>query len=256
MEKNLKPINELTQLWVLDLWKGAKTIQWIKDSIFFFPLFIGYFYLHLKYYSLPRFPCHKPPISSPCPFSIRVFPIPNHLLSPLIFPYTGVPALAGPRASPSFGAQQGHPLLHMNLESWVWPCRVFGLWFSPWKLWFFGIVVLMGLQVPSAPSIFSLIPPIGTLFSVEWFAANICICIWHTIAVPLRRQLYQAPLSMHFLASSILSSFDVCKYMCCISMWDRFICHSFRMWRKRNIPPLLVGLQTGLGYHPTYIHQT
>jgi len=70
----------------------------------------------------------------------------------LTFPYTGDPPLTGPRASPPIGAQQGHPLLHMQLEPWVCPCVVFGWRFSPWELWLVGII-LMGLQTPSAPSI-------------------------------------------------------------------------------------------------------
>jgi len=64
----------------------------------------------------------------------------------------------------------------------------------------------MGSQAPSALSILSLIPPMGVLFSVQWFAASICLCIWHVLVVSLRRDLYLVPVSMHFLASSILSS--------------------------------------------------
>jgi len=36
-----------------------------------------------------------------------------------------------------------------------------------------------------------------------------------------RRKLYQAPVSMHFLASAILSGFDGCMYMCWIPRWGR-----------------------------------
>jgi len=83
---------------------------------------------------------------------------------------------------------------------------VFGWWFSPRELRLVGIVVHMGLQAPSAPSILSLIPPIGTLFSVQWLVASIHLCICQALAKPLRRQLYQVPVSIHFLASSILPS--------------------------------------------------
>jgi hypothetical protein len=38
-------------------------------------------------------------------------------------------------------------------------------------------------------------------------------CIGQALAQPLRRQLYQAPVSMHFLASAIVSGFGVC-------IWD------------------------------------
>jgi len=126
---------------------------------------------------------------------MRVFPLPNQPPSSrcptLIFPYSGCggdPALAGTKASPLVGAQHGHPLLHMQLEPWVCPCVVFGWWFSPWKLWLAGIAVLMGSQVPSAPSILSLTPPMRTPFSVHWLATSIHLCICHTLAEPLRRQ--------------------------------------------------------------------
>jgi hypothetical protein len=78
-----------------------------------------------------------------------------------------------------------------------------------------GIVVLpMGLQTPLAPSVLSLAPPLGTLCSVQWMAASILLCICQALAEPLRRQLYQALLSKHFLASTIVSAFDDC-------LWDR-----------------------------------
>jgi len=51
----------------------------------------------------------------------------------------------------------------------------------------------MGLQTPSAPSILSLIPSLGTAFSMQWLAVSILLCIGHALAEPLRRQLYQAP---------------------------------------------------------------
>jgi len=82
-----------------------------------------------------------------------------------------------------------------------------------------GIVVLMGLQAPSTLSILPLIPLKGVLFSVQWFAASIDLCIGHDLDVSLRRDLYPVPFSIHFLASSILSSFGGCIYMG--HMWSR-----------------------------------
>jgi len=61
----------------------------------------------------------------------------------------------------------------------------------------------------------------GTQFSVQWLAASICLCVCHTLAVSLRRHLYLVPVSMHFLASSILSSFGGCIYVGCIPMRGR-----------------------------------
>jgi hypothetical protein len=75
------------------------------------------------------------------------------------------------------------------------------------------VVLPVGLQTPSAPSVLSLTPLSGILCSVQWLAASIHICIGKALAEPLRRQLYQAPVSKHFLASTIVSAFGDC-------IWD------------------------------------
>jgi len=72
----------------------------------------------------------------------------------------------------------------------------------------------LGLQTHSAPSILSLTPPLGTSFSVQWLAASIHLCVCQALAKPLRGQLYQAPVSIHFLASAIVTGFGGC-------IWDR-----------------------------------
>jgi len=177
--------------------------------------FIGYFIYLSNVVPFPGFPNHKSPILSPFPFFYEGVPPPQPPPSLPDIPLhwgRGDPALAGPRASPPIGAQQGHPLLHMQLELWVCPCVLFGWWFSLWKLWSVGIV-LMGLQAPSVPSNLSLTPPMGTPFSVQWFATSIRLCICPALAETLKRQLYQAPVSMHFLASSVLSRFGGCVYI-------------------------------------------
>jgi hypothetical protein len=71
----------------------------------------------------------------------------------------------------------------------------------------------IGLQTPSAPSVLSLTPPLGSPCSVQWLAASIHICIGQFLAEPLRRQLYQAPVSKYFLASAIVSGFGDCIWM-------------------------------------------
>jgi len=157
-------------------------------------------------------------------------------------------AFTGPRSSPPIDAQQCHPLLHMQLEPWVAPCVLFGWWFSPWELqgvWFIDIVVLpMGLKTPSVTSVFSLTPPLGTPFSVQWLAVSICLCICQALAEPLRRQLYQAPVSMHFLASPIVTAcdphygnlwmvipFSLCSTLCLhISFCEYFVPPSKKDW--------------------------
>ena len=69
------------------------------------------------------------------------------------------------------------------------------------------------LQTPSAPSVLSLAPSLGTLCSVQWLAMSIRLCICQALAGPLRRQLYQAPFRKHFLASTTVSGFGDC-------IWD------------------------------------
>ena len=74
------------------------------------------------------------------------------------------------------------------------PCILFGWWFSPWELWvvwLVDIVVLpMGLQSPSAPSV-SLTLPLGSRGSVQWLAVSICISLSQVLAELLRGQPYQ-----------------------------------------------------------------
>ena len=65
----------------------------------------------------------------------------------------------------------------------------------------------MGLQNPSAPTVLVLRTPLGSLCSVQ-LAASIHICISKALAEPLRRQLYQVPVSKLLLASTIVSGFD------------------------------------------------
>jgi len=107
-------------------------------------------------------------------------------------------------------SQDQGPLLPLMLDkailcicSWSHG-SLFVWWFSPWELWRFGLVDMvvlpMGLQIPSAPSVFSLTPSLGFLCSVQWLAMSICLCICQALEEPLRGQLYQASVSKHFLA--------------------------------------------------------
>jgi hypothetical protein len=97
----------------------------------------------------------------------------------------------------------------MQLEPWVPPCVFFDWWFSPTELWrywlFHNVDPPMGLQTPSAPWVFSLTHFLGTLCSVQWMAVSIHFCICQALAEPFKRQLYQAPVSKHLLASTIQS---------------------------------------------------
>ena len=77
------------------------------------------------------------------------------------------------------------------------------------------VVLPRGLQTPSAPSVLSLTPPLGSPCSVPWLAVSIRICVGQALAEPLRRQPYQAPVSKFSLASAVVSGFGK-------SIWDGF----------------------------------
>jgi hypothetical protein len=104
----------------------------------------------------------------------------------------------------------------MQLKPRVAPWSLFGWWFNPWELWevwLVDIVVLpMGLQIPLLPSLLSLTLPLGTPCSIQWLTVSICLCICQDLAEPLRRQLYQTPVSKHFLAPCVVSGLGVCEW--------------------------------------------
>jgi hypothetical protein len=81
-------------------------------------------------------------------------------------------------------------------------------------VWLADIVVLtIGLQIPSATSVLSLTLSLGNQCSGQRLAVSIHLYIFQVLAEPLRRQLYQAPVSMYFLESTTLSIFGDC-------IWD------------------------------------
>jgi len=93
------------------------------------------------------------------------------------------------------------------------------------------IVLPMGLQFPSAPSVLPLGLPLGFLGSVQWLAMSMCICIGQALAEPLRGQPYQVPVSKHFLTSAIVwgladTFFSTLKF--CVSTY--LICSKFAFW--------------------------
>jgi hypothetical protein len=75
------------------------------------------------------------------------------------------------------------------------------------------VVPPMGLQTPSAPWVLSLAPSLGTLCSVQWMVVSIHFCICQALAEPLRRELYQVPVSKLLLVPTIVSEFGGC-------IWD------------------------------------
>ena len=74
------------------------------------------------------------------------------------------------------------------------------------------VVLPMGLQSPSAPSVLPLTLPVGSLGSVQWLTARTYLCIGQALAELLKEQLYQVPVSKCFLASAIVSGFGVCRW--------------------------------------------
>jgi hypothetical protein len=177
------------------------------------PFFLIRYFLYLDFncYPLSLFPSRNS--LSLWPASMRVFRHPPTPASPPWHsPTLGHQAFTGPRAFLPIDVLQSHPLLHIPLEPWIPPCVHFGWWFSLPELWWYllvHIVVLpMGLQIPSAPSVLSLAPPLGTRCSVQWLAVSIRLCICQALAEPLRRQLYQATVS-NYLVSTIVSQFGI-----------------------------------------------
>jgi hypothetical protein len=61
------------------------------------------------------------------------------------------------------------------------------------------ILLFYGVANHSEPWVLSLTPPLGTLCSVQWLAESIRLCVCQALVEPLRRQLFQAPVTMHLL---------------------------------------------------------
>jgi hypothetical protein len=106
----------------------------------------------------------------------------------------------------------------MQLEPWVPPFILLGWWSSPWELmgqgsgWFILFLLLLSCK-PVQLLRSSLAPPLRTPDSVQWMAMNIHFPNCQALPEPLRRQLYQAPVSKHLLASTIMYGFGNC-------IWD------------------------------------
>ena len=113
--------------------------QLLHSSQVNFIILISYFlYLHFKCYAFTWFHLQKLPILSPLPMLINP---PTPTSWPWHSPTLGHRAFIGPRASPPIDDRLGYPLLHMQLEPWVPPCVLFGLWFSAWE----GILILKSM---------------------------------------------------------------------------------------------------------------
>jgi hypothetical protein len=111
--------------------------------LFFYYFFITYFpQLHFQCY--PKSPHTLPPLLS--------YPLIPIFFSPGIPLYWGIYSLRVQWASLSSDGRLGHLLIHMQLES-----RARGYWLVH------NVVLPIGLQIPLAPWVLSLAPPLGAL---------------------------------------------------------------------------------------------
>jgi hypothetical protein len=158
LNPNLRPTSNL-----ISLWKGRTFCFLFKElDIYFF--IIRYFLFTFQMLSPFLVSPQNLPIQSSLPYFYEGAPPLTPACLPSNSPIQGHQAFTGPRASSPTDAREGHPLLHLQPGPWVPPCVLFGWWFCPWELWVVDIVVLpIGLQISSAPSVLSLTPPLGTL---------------------------------------------------------------------------------------------
>jgi hypothetical protein len=159
-------------------------LHWNLNFFLSFSYFLFYWIFYLfTFQMLSPFPVSpwKPPIPFPLPLLLWRCSPTHPLPTPLESPTLGHWAFTGPRPSLPTDALQDHPLLRMRLEPWVPPCVLLGYWFSTSELregrvWLVDIVILpMGLQTPSAPSVLSLTPLLRTLCSVQICASKTII---------------------------------------------------------------------------------
>jgi hypothetical protein len=165
------------------------------------------------------FPSKTPQSHAPPPASMRVFPLTrsNSQLNTLAFPYTGAKGLLRTKGHSSYWCQP-------TLSSATYATGAMGhsmcmLWLVISPLGALG--GLVGWYCGSSYGVanpFSSFSPFSNSSlespcSVQWLAGSIYLCTCQALAEPLRWQLYQAPVSKHFLVSPIVSGFSVC-------IWD------------------------------------
>jgi hypothetical protein len=185
--------------------------------------------LDILFQMLSPFPIslwQKRPITSPLLLLLWGYTPPTHPL-PLPCLHTPLqwnikPSLDQGPLLPLMSPLEGHPLLHIQLKPCVSPCVLLGWWWRPWQLWLVDIVVLpMGLQISSAPSVLSLTPPLGSPCSVQWLASSMHLCICQALAKPLWRQLYQALVSKIIILNSGIYGTEIIEMRQSQIFWTR-----------------------------------
>nr|CAA36859.1 tlm protein [Mus musculus] len=90
------------------------------------------------------------------------------------------------------------------------------LWLLPWQnpaRFFLPSLINRGFFDSMSPLQCTLVLSVVLASLVQWLAVSIHLCICKALSGPLRRQPYQAPFSMYFLVSTIVSGFGNC-------IWD------------------------------------
>jgi hypothetical protein len=197
----------LAKCWALNI----KALQLIKCLMFGVCKQNWLFIYIPKVIPFPDFPQKPPPAS----IKVCLYPPTHFHFSALSFPYTRVSSLHGTKGlfshwcltRPSSATYMAQAMVHsMSTHSLVGGLDPgsSGCWYS---------CSTYGIANPSVPSVLTLTLPLGTPILVQWLAASPCLCPCQVLAEPLRRQLYQAPVSMHFLASTIVLASGDC-------IWD------------------------------------
>jgi len=136
-------------------------IIFLYSTVFYWILF----YLYLNVIPFPGFPSRNPQPILPPPASMRCclsHPLTHSQIPVLIFFYARAFSLHRTKGLSLTVAQQGHLLLHLQLEPQVHPCVLLEWWFSLWEIrgiWLLdSVILLMGLQTPTIPTVPSLMP--------------------------------------------------------------------------------------------------
>jgi hypothetical protein len=117
----------------------------------------------------------------------------------------------GLRTSPTMDDRLGHPLLYMQLEPWVPPCKLFGWCIMSWELW----VSSYCCSSHGAANPLCSLGPFSSCFIGDLVLSPMVGCKHQPLHLSgtggaSQGQLYQAPVSKHLLESTVLSGFGDC----------------------------------------------
>jgi hypothetical protein len=113
---------------------------------------------------LPSSPLETSYSIPPPPTFMRVYPHTHTYIPALASSYTGASSLHRTK-----GLSSHWCLTSPSSSTYAWEL---------WWVWLVDNVVLaMGFQTPSAPSVLYLTPPLGTSLSVQWLAVTFLLCI-------------------------------------------------------------------------------